>query len=62
MDYLYAKPVINATTVAQVIDKSPASAYKLLRDLENLKIINEVTGAKRSRRYRFDYYLDLFAN
>lgn len=62
MDYLYTKPVINATTVAQVIDKSPASAYKLLRDLENLKIIKEVTGAERGRRYRFDYYLDLFTN
>ncbi|GAB1856477.1 Fic family protein [Flavobacteriaceae bacterium MHTCC 0001] len=60
IDYLYTKPIINAATVAEVIDKSPASAYKLLRDLENLKIIHEVTGFERGRLYVFSDYLDLF--
>ncbi|TGV00435.1 Fic family protein [Flavivirga rizhaonensis] len=60
IDYLYTKPIINATTVALVIDKSPASAYKLLRDLEFLKIIDEVTGAERGRLYAFSDYLNLF--
>lgn len=62
VDYLYTKPIVNATTVAKVIDKSPASAYKLLRDLEALKIIEEVTGAERSRLYMFRDYLNLFTN
>ncbi|GAA3643425.1 Fic family protein [Flavivirga jejuensis] len=62
IDYLYTKPIINAATVAVVIDKSPASAYKLLRDLEFLKIIDEVTGAERGRLYAFSDYLDLFTN
>lgn len=62
IDYLYTKPIVNATTVAKVIDKSPASAYKLLRDLEALKIIEEVTGAERSRLYMFRDYLNLFTN
>tara|TARA_R110002096_G_scaffold302120_2_gene497047 strand:- start:3004 stop:4140 length:1137 start_codon:yes stop_codon:yes gene_type:complete len=60
IDYLYTKPIINAITVGEVIDKSPASAYKLLRDLERLKIINEITGAQRDRLYAFSDYLDLF--
>jgi len=60
VEYLFVKPVINASTVAKVIDKSPASAYKLLKDLENLKIINEVTGAERGRLYMFNDYLRLF--
>ncbi|HEX9600759.1 MAG TPA: Fic family protein, partial [Mariniflexile sp.] len=62
IEYLYTKPIVNATTVAKVIDKSPASAYKLLRDLEALKIIEEVTGAERSRLYMFRDYLNLFTN
>ncbi len=60
IDYLYTKPIVNAFTVAEVIDKSPASAYKLIRDLESLKIIDEVTGAERGRLYMFRDYLDLF--
>ncbi|GAA4935976.1 Fic family protein [Algibacter agarivorans] len=60
IDYLYTKPVINATTVAEVIDKSAASAYKLLRDFETLKILDEVTGAERGRLYVFSDYLNLF--
>ncbi len=60
IDYLYTKPIINAATVAEVIDKSAASAYKLLRDFETLKILDEVTGAERGRLYVFSDYLDLF--
>lgn len=60
MEYLYTKPIINATTVAEVIGKSAASAYKLLRDFETLKILDEVTGAERGRLYVFSEYLDLF--
>ena len=60
IDYLYTKPIVNATSVTEVIDKSPASAYKLLRDLERLKIIEEVTGAERGRLYVFSDYLNLF--
>ena len=61
VDYLYTKPIIKATTVAEVINKSPASAYKLLRDMENLKIIIEITGFERGRLYMFSDYLDLFS-
>ncbi|WP_242203194.1 Fic family protein [Aestuariivivens insulae] len=60
IDYLYTKPIINAASVTEVIDKSPASVYKLLRDLEHLKIIEEVTGFERGRLYAFTDYLNLF--
>ena len=61
IDYLYTKPVINASKVAEVINKSAASAYKLLRDLEGLKILDEVTGSERGRLYVFSEYLELFS-
>lgn len=60
INYLYTKPIINAAAASKVINKSPASAYKRLRDLEALKIIDEVTGSERSRLYVFNDYLDLF--
>ena len=62
IDYLFTKPIINAATVTTVIDKSPASAYKLLKSLEDLKIIVEITGSERGRLYMFNDYLDLFTN
>lgn len=61
IEYLYTKPIVNAATVGEVIDKSPASVYKLLRDLEHLKIIFEITGSERGRLYFFNDYLNLFS-
>ncbi|WP_296311497.1 Fic family protein [Winogradskyella sp. UBA3174] len=60
--YLFTKPIINAATVTKVINKSPASAYKLLKSLEDLEIIKEITGAERGRLYMFTDYLDLFTS
>ncbi len=37
-----------------------ASAYKLITDLENLGILEEITGNKRSKSYLFREYIDLF--
>jgi len=60
VDYLYTKPIIDAGAVGKIIDKSPASVYKLISILEELKIITEVTGSQRGRLYIFKDYLALF--
>lgn len=62
VDYLFTKPIVNAIKVGEVIDKSPASAYKLIRDMENLQIIKEITGSERGKLYVFKDYLDLFTS
>jgi len=62
VDYLFTKPIVNANTVGTVIDKSPASVYKLLKDMEDLEIIKEITGSERGRLYLFSDYLDLFSS
>jgi Fic family protein len=62
INFLFTKPIINAATVAEVIEKSPASAYKMLKSLEELKIIEEITGLERGRVYMFTAYLKLFTN
>ena len=58
--YLYQRPMIDAAKVGEVTGVSPASAYKLIVDLEKLRILKEITGGKRGKQYIFDAYLQLF--
>ncbi|HEY5139844.1 MAG TPA: Fic family protein [Methylococcales bacterium] len=58
--YLYQRPIINAAKVGEIADISPASAYKLIADLEQFGILNEITGGKRGKLYIFTAYLQLF--
>lgn len=60
LNYLYQQPIVNAAKVAKVVEISPASAYKLVADLENLGVLKEATGGKRGRHYLFDDYLKLY--
>ena len=60
LDALYRKPVTDAARVAEVIEKTPTSAYRLISELERLKILKEITGGKRGRVYVFQDYMDLF--
>jgi Fic family protein len=58
--YLYKRPIINAAKVSKIIEVSPASAYKLITELEKIHILREITGSKRSKQYVYDDYLKLF--
>jgi Fic family protein len=58
--YLFAHPYVNAGTVAEVCDVSPATAYSLIDRFVKCGILREITGAKRGKLYLFDPYLKLF--
>lgn len=60
LNYLYQRPLVDAATVGEVVEISPASAYKLIADLEALGILREITGGKRGKHYLFDDYLNIF--
>lgn len=60
LNYLYQRPLIDAAKVGEVAEISPASAYKLIADLEQFGILKEITGGKRGKQYLFDSYLQLF--
>lgn len=57
---LYQHPLIGAKTMAKVTGQSAPTTYKLIDDLEQLGILEEITGDKRSRSYLFREYIDLF--
>jgi Fic family protein len=60
LHYLYQHPMIDAAKVGEVAEISPASAYKLIADLEKFGILKEITGGKRGKMYVFAAYLQLF--
>ncbi|TAN52554.1 MAG: Fic family protein [Methylococcaceae bacterium] len=60
MHYLYQRPLLDAAKAGAIAGISPASAYKLIADLERLDILKEITGGKRGKMYAFSAYLDLF--
>jgi Fic family protein len=60
VNYLYQQPLINAAKVGEIVSISPASAYKLVGDLEQLSILKEITGGKRGKTYLFMEYMQLF--
>lgn len=60
MEALYQKPVINAQQAADIAGVSPATGYKIIDEMIKMKILREITGAKRGRKYVYSQYLDLF--
>ncbi|WP_297085478.1 Fic family protein [uncultured Draconibacterium sp.] len=62
IDHLYSQPVIDAMRIAMITNKSKATNYKLLDDLENMGILKEITGAQRNKLYVFNDYLELFSS
>jgi Fic family protein len=60
INYLYQRPMMDAAKVGAVAEISPASAYKLIADLERFGILKEITGGKRGKMYVFAAYLQLF--
>lgn len=60
LHYLYQRPMIDAAKAGEVAEISPASAYKLIADLEKFSILKEITGGKRGKMYVFAAYLQLF--
>ncbi|KAA6350381.1 Adenosine monophosphate-protein transferase SoFic [termite gut metagenome] len=60
MHYLYKKPIISVATVTNIIGKTQQTAYTLISDLEEAKVLHEITGLQRNKLYTFRDYIDLF--
>ncbi|MDQ4023987.1 MAG: Fic family protein [Actinomycetota bacterium] len=57
---LFAYPVVSASLVTTFIGVSQPTASALVRDLERIGILREITGRRRNRVFAYDEYLDLF--
>lgn len=60
LNALYSKPITTASRVGELLQVSPATANRFIKDFINLGILKEDTGFKRNRIFVFEEYLKLF--
>lgn len=60
LDYLFTQPVVTAQQVAEVLDISLVSSYKIIDAFVKAEILQETTGFKRNRFFVFREYLQIF--
>lgn len=60
LDELFKRPVVSARVVEAALGVSQPTASALVRDLEQLGILKEITGKQRNRVFAYGEYLDLF--
>ena len=60
LDLLYRRPLVNVNLVLAELGVSFVTASKTVEGLRELGILEEVTGRRRGRVFRFTPYLDLF--
>ena len=57
---MFARPIIDVNLVQKELDIAWGTANKLVGQFEELGLLRETTGQKRSRVFRYDPYLALF--
>lgn len=60
LQYLYGKPITDASDVTNALNINVSTALRLIDDFIKLNILIEVTGFKRNRIFYFDDYIKLF--
>ncbi|HLI31970.1 MAG TPA: Fic family protein [Solirubrobacteraceae bacterium] len=57
---LFQRPLVNVKFVSQALDVTFPTANRLVAKFEELGLLREVTGQRRSRLFRYEQYLQLF--
>ena len=61
LDYLFEQPITTVNAAKDRLQISYVAANKIIGDLAGVGLLSEVTGHRRNRLFRFDAYIDLFA-
>jgi Fic family protein len=62
LNLLYRRPVVSAADVETALSVSTPTANALIREFQDLGLLQEITGQQRGRLYAFDRYLSLFVS
>lgn len=62
LEALFERPIVSTADVMGITGTTHAAANSLVRRLEDLGILMEITGYTRNRRYRYDPYVKLFTD
>ncbi|MEX0812740.1 MAG: Fic family protein [Chitinophagales bacterium] len=57
---LYSEPIVSPRRAEEMLGVVPATANALLKEMEKAKILLEISGQSRNRRYMLHEYIDLF--
>ncbi len=60
MNQMFEQPIVSVAVVRNWLDITPAGANQIVKRLEKIGLLREITGFRRNRRFRFDPYLRLF--
>ena len=60
LDVLYHYPIVNVRFIEGQLHVAFVTANKLMRAMQDLQILEEMTGNKKNRRFRYTRYLLLF--
>ena len=62
LEHLYQRPILNVTEIEKFLNITYAGANSLVSRLIDLGLLQEITGKKRHRVFRYAPYLDLFSD
>jgi len=57
---LFQTPITDSKQVSELLQISPSTANRLIKELINLEILTELTGYKRNRKFMFREYFEIF--
>lgn len=57
---LFFRPIMSPKTAADLLNCTYATANNIMAQMERMKLLQEITGHRRNRLFRFRPYLDLF--
>jgi DNA-binding IclR family transcriptional regulator len=60
LSLIFRRPLVNVNAVRRDLDVSFPTANRLVARFEELGLLREVTGQRRSRLFRYEPYLRLF--
>ena len=60
LEQLYERPIVSVNDVRSLIRSTFAGANQIVQRLVDLRILREITGQARHRRFRYDAYVRLF--
>ncbi len=60
LEQLYERPILSVKDVQALLGTTFAGANQIVQRLEDLGVLQEITGQARHRRFRYDAYIRLF--
>lgn len=60
LEYLFNNPVLDSITVMRIVGISQNTSYRIIEELEDLQILKKISPNKKSKKYLFDAYINLF--